>query len=179
MRIQSINQINQIIGYLGKSQLGFGFGLLILPQTETRWIFRNLVFCKTQLPPKTREETEFGLAQFVLFKNNCLLAYTPRDHPGTRRTSIVVDYSTRKTRTSYRIAEAFIQTVIMYKKFNNATTNTSRVPPAEDCCCQIREVQHSCLTHTSSHVKSIAIPEDREAYIYPCTVAPVLYIPLT
>ena len=57
--------------------LGFGSGLLILPKTETQWIFRNLVFCKAELPPKTREKTDFGLAQFVSFKNICLLAYTP------------------------------------------------------------------------------------------------------
>ena len=59
---------------LRKSQLGFGFGLLILLKTETRWIFRNLVFCKTELPPMTRENTEFGLVQFVLQDNNCLLS---------------------------------------------------------------------------------------------------------
>ena len=47
---------------------------------------------KVELPPKTSEKTEFGLVQFVLLKNNCLLAYTPRDHPDTRPTSILVDY---------------------------------------------------------------------------------------
>ena len=52
--------------HVRKSQLGFGFGLLILPKIETQSIFRNLVFCKAELPPKTREKTDFGLAQFVL-----------------------------------------------------------------------------------------------------------------
>ena len=33
---------------------------------------------------KTKENTEFGLVQFVLLKKNCLLAYTPRDHSDPR-----------------------------------------------------------------------------------------------
>ena len=98
-----------MLGCLRKSQVGFGFGLLIVPKIETQWIFRNLVFFKTEFPPKTRERTDFGLAQSVLFKNNCLLAYTPRDYPDTRRSSIIVDYSTRNTHTLYRIAAAVIQ----------------------------------------------------------------------
>ena len=36
------------VGCLRKSQLGFGFGRLILPKTETQWVFRNLVFCKEE-----------------------------------------------------------------------------------------------------------------------------------
>ena len=87
-----------LTGCLRKSQLGFGFGLFILPKTETQWIFRNLAFFKAELPPKTREKTDFGLAQFVLLNNNCLFTYAPRDHPDTRRTSIIVDYSTRVRR---------------------------------------------------------------------------------
>ena len=35
-----------------KSQLGFGFDLLILPKTETQWMFRNLDFCKAEIPEK-------------------------------------------------------------------------------------------------------------------------------
>ena len=34
------------IGRFRKSQLGFGFGLLIHPKTDTQWIIRNLFFCK-------------------------------------------------------------------------------------------------------------------------------------
>ena len=73
------------IGCLRKSQLGFGFGLLILLKTKIQWIFRNLVICKAEFPPKTREKTDFALAQFVLLENNCLMAYTPRDRPDIRR----------------------------------------------------------------------------------------------
>ena len=95
-----------------KEPTRFGFGLLILPKTETQWIFRNLVFCnKPELPSKTRENAEFGLAQFV-----------------SRHISNIVDYRTRNnTRTLYRIAQTLIdiQTVV-----RNSTT--------EDC--QIREV---------------------------------------
>ena len=85
-------------GSLRKSQLGCGFGRLILPKTDAQWILLNFVSCKAELPPKTREKTDFGLAQFVFSKNNCLLAYTPRGHLDTRRTSIIVDYSTRARR---------------------------------------------------------------------------------
>ena len=59
----------------------------------------NLAFCNADLPPKTGEKTDFGLAQFVLLRNNCLLAYTPRDHPDTCRTNIKVDYSTQNRHT--------------------------------------------------------------------------------
>ena len=34
-------KVSNASGYLRNSQLGFGFGLLILPTTETQWIFRN------------------------------------------------------------------------------------------------------------------------------------------
>ena len=40
--------------------------IINLPKIETQWIFRNMVFCKSELPPKTREKPDFGLAQFVL-----------------------------------------------------------------------------------------------------------------
>ena len=79
-----------IIGCLRKTQLGFGFSLLILPKTENRWVFRYFVFCKAELPPKARERTDIGLAQFVVSKNLCLLVYTPRDHPDIRRTRPVL-----------------------------------------------------------------------------------------
>ena len=69
------------IGCSRKSQLGFGLGLLILAKTETQWIFRNFVFCKAELPPKTREKTDYGLAQFVLLRYTEYLSnslHTPR-----------------------------------------------------------------------------------------------------
>ena len=72
------------VGCLRKSQLGFGLGLLIFRKTEAQWIFRNVVMCKAELPPMTREKTDFVSTQS---KNRCLLAYTPGDHPDTRRTS--------------------------------------------------------------------------------------------
>ena len=81
---------------------------------------------KAELPPKTREKTNFGLAQFVIFKNNCLLAYTPRDHPDTRRTSTIVDYSKRNTHTSYRIAAAVIQKYTAVKPLYRQLRNDTR-----------------------------------------------------
>ena len=98
---------NKVEGCLRKGQLGFGFGLCIRPKPETQWILTNLVVCKDELPPKTREKTDFGLAQFVLSKHNCCWPTRPEIIP----THCDWYYSRLQyTRTSsYRIAAALIQ----------------------------------------------------------------------
>ena len=65
----------------------WSWSFYIPPMTETLGILRIFIICEAELPSKTGEKTDFGLAQFVILKNNCLLVHTPRGRPNTRRTS--------------------------------------------------------------------------------------------
>ena len=62
-----------------KQKVGFSSVLFILPKTETQCIFRNLVFCKPELPQ--RSEKRQILVWFSLFFKEQLIAYWPTTPP--------------------------------------------------------------------------------------------------
>ena len=81
--------VHVLLGCLRKSQLGFGFGLFIVPKTETQWIFRKFGLLQCRIAPKRPEERPILVwHSIVLLENSCLLAYTPRNHLDIRRTSV-------------------------------------------------------------------------------------------